>query len=63
MRMITTAQAAEKTGLSEWELRRGWKEGIYPAILIGRGERHRRLRWDLETLNEAIREQMNREPA
>ena len=57
-RLVTTKKAHEYTGLSEWELRRGYKEGIYPAILIGRGERARRLRWDLELLQEAIRRRM-----
>lgn len=58
MKLITTADASAATGLSEWELRRGFKEGIYPAILIGRGQRARRLRWDLDLLREAIRQQM-----
>lgn len=56
--LVTTVKAAEETGLSTWELRRGYKEGIYPAILIGRGERARRLRWDLELLQETIRRKM-----
>ncbi len=56
--LVTTAKASADTGLSEWELRRGYKEGIYPAILIGRGERARRLRWDLDLLRDAIRRKM-----
>ena len=56
--LVTTTKAAIETGLSEWELRRGYKEGIYPAILIGRGERARRLRWDLDLLREAIHKKM-----
>lgn len=56
--LVTTTKAATETGLSEWELRRGYKEGVYPAILIGRGERARRLRWDLDLLNEAIKRRM-----
>ena len=56
--LVTTTKAATITGLSECELRRGYKEGIYPAILIGRGERSRRLRWDIDLLREAIRKQM-----
>lgn len=58
MKLVTTAQASAATGLSEWELRRGYREGIYPAILIGRGESQRRLRWDIELLQETIRERM-----
>jgi len=57
-RLATTKEASAFCGLSEWELRRGYKEGIYPAILIGRGDRARRLRWDLELLQEAIRQKM-----
>lgn len=56
--LVTTKQAAKATGLSEYELRRGWKQGIYPALLIGRGDQRRRLRWNLEALEEAIRAQM-----
>jgi hypothetical protein len=56
--LVTTKQAAEATGLSEYELRRGYKQGIYPALLIGRGSERRRLRWNLETLRAAILQQM-----
>jgi len=56
--LVPTKRAALATGLSEWELRRGYKEGIYPAILIGRGERARRLRWDIELLNNEIHRRM-----
>jgi len=59
MMLVTTEQASAMTGLSEWELRRGWKEGIYPAIQVGRGERSRRLRWNPEMLEQAIRERMS----
>ena len=57
--LVPTADASAATGLSEWELRRGFKEGKYPAILIGRGNRARRLRWDLDLLREAIRDLMS----
>ena len=57
-RLATTKEASALTGLSEWELRRGYKAGEYPAILIGRGGRARRLRWDLELLQEQIRRRM-----
>lgn len=59
--LVSTSEASAGTGLSEWELRRGFKEGIYPAILIGRGNRARRLRWDLELLQESIRRRMTKE--
>ena len=58
MPLVTTAKAAADTGLSEWELRRGYKAGEYPAIPIGRGGRSRRLRWDLEILKDAIKRKM-----
>ncbi len=56
--LVTTKQAAKATGLSEYELRRGWKEGKYPALVIGRGDERRRLRWNLEALQAAIMVQM-----
>ncbi|MBQ6960158.1 MAG: hypothetical protein IJP78_04165 [Clostridia bacterium] len=56
--LVTTKQAAEATGLSEYELRRGFLEGKYPALVIGRGDQRRRLRWNLEALQAAILEQM-----
>lgn len=55
---VSTADAARETGISEYALRMGWKQGIYPAILIGPNDRGGRLRWDLDLLNEAIRNQM-----
>jgi hypothetical protein len=60
MILVPTKTAAEVTGLSIYELRRGFKEGIYPAIEIGRGDRKRRLRWNLDLLGEAIAEQMRK---
>ena len=56
--LVTTKQAAEATGLSEYELRRGFLEGRYPALQIGRGDQRRRLRWNLEALEAAILKHM-----
>ena len=56
--LVTTKIAAEKVGLSEYELRMGFKQGRYPAIEIGQGERARRLRWNLDLLRAAITENM-----
>lgn len=56
--LVTTEQASKAVGLSQYELRRGWKEGRYPALVIGRQEQRRRLRWNLEVLQAAIMEQM-----
>lgn len=58
MGLATTKQASQATGLSECELRTGWKQGRYPAIEIGQGERAKRLRWNLELLQQAIMDQM-----
>ena len=56
--LVTTTKAAEHTGLSEYELRRGYKEGRYPALEIGSGDRRKLLRWNLEALDAKILEQM-----
>ena len=58
MALLTTKQAAAETGLSEYELRLGFKQGRYPSLLIGQGDRARRLRWNLEILEEAIAKHM-----
>ena len=58
MRFVNTKAAARATGLSEWELRVGFKQGLYPALEIGRGDRRRTLRWDLDLLQEALRAKM-----
>ncbi len=58
-RMITTAEAAAATGLSEYELRIGAKEGRYPVLLTGRESANfRRMRWNLAALEDAIAHQM-----
>ena len=61
--LVNTKKAAEATGLSPYELRRGWKEGKYPALVIGHGDERRRLRWNLDVLRAAIMEQMQRKEA
>lgn len=55
---MNTEEAARAVGLSEYELRMGYKEGRYPALEIGRGSRRRALRWDVEVLRAALEEQM-----
>ena len=58
-RLLTTAEAAKATGLSEYELRIGAKEGRYPVLWIGSpANKFRKMRWNLEVLNETIRKQM-----
>ena len=57
--LISTRQASELTGLSEYELRYGFKRGLYPALEIGRGSRRKSLRWDPDILREAIRDAMH----
>ena len=57
--LSNTKQAAELTGLSEYELRYGFKRGLYPALEIGRGSRRKSLRWDPDILQQAIRDAMH----
>ena len=58
-KLLTIAEAAEATGLSDYELRLGQKAGRYPALEIGNTSgRARRLRWNLEVLMAAIQAQM-----
>lgn len=57
--LIHTKQAAELTGLSEYELRHGFKQGLYPALEVGRGIRRKSLRWDPDILQQAIRDAMH----
>ena len=57
--LVCTRKAAELTGLSELELRNGFKRGLYPALEIGRGSRRRALRWNPEILQQAIRDAMH----
>lgn len=56
--LICTKKAAELTGLSEYELRYGFKQGLYPALEVGRGSRRKSLRWDPDILQQAIRDAM-----
>ena len=57
--LINTKQAAELTGLSEYELRYGFNQGLYPALEIGRGSRRKSLRWDADILQKALRDAMH----
>lgn len=58
-RLLNTAEAAAATGLSQYELRRGGKEGRYPVVLCGSpGMKFRKQKWNLAALEEAIRQQM-----
>lgn len=57
--LICTKKAAELTGLSEYELRYGFKQGVYPALEVGRGSRRKSLRWDPDILQQAIRDAMH----
>ena len=56
-RLFSTKETAKKFRMSEYELRKGWKEGRFPAYEIGSG-RGTRLRWNLNLLEMAIMEQM-----
>ena len=52
--LICTKKAAELTGLSAYELRHGFKQGVYTALEVGRGSRRKSLRWDPEVLQHAL---------
>lgn len=58
MRFVNTKVAAQETGLSEYTLRQGFKQGYLPALEIGRGSRRRSLRWDLDVLQARLEERM-----
>lgn len=57
--LINTKQAAELTGLSAYELRHGFRQGVYPALEVGRGSRRKSLRWDPEVLQQALKDAMH----
>lgn len=51
---VNTETAARELGLSAYELRRGWKAGVYPALVIGTGAERPRLRWNLDAVQAAM---------
>ena len=58
-RMLTTKEASLATGLSEYELRLGAKQGRYPVLWLGSPDSsYRRMRWNLTMLQESICRQM-----
>ena len=58
-RLLTTKEASLATGISEYELRKGAQEGRYPVMLLGSEKnKFRKRRWNLEMLEEAIKQQM-----
>ncbi len=56
--LVNTKAAARAVGLSEYELRIGFKRGDYPALEIGRGDRRRSLRWDVAKLEACLAARM-----
>lgn len=59
-RLLSTEEAAAATGLSQYELRMGAKEGRYPVHLGGSADkRFRKMKWNLAALEDAIRQEMN----
>lgn len=52
--LVSTKKAAELTGLSQYELRRGFRQGRYPAIVIGSGDERKTLRWNVELLQKVL---------
>ena len=58
-RLLTTKEASLATGLSEYELRLGAKQGRYPVLWLGNPDSgFRRMRWNLTMLQESLRRQM-----
>lgn len=54
-KLLTTAEAAAATGLSQYELRIGAKSGRYPVIMLGNpANQFRKMRWNLDALEEAL---------
>ena len=51
-RMVSKKEAAELTGLSEWELGRGARAGEYPCVRIGEGRG--KFLFDVDLLNEHL---------
>ena len=61
-RLLTTEEAATATGLSQYELRLGAKDGRYPVIMLGKPEnKFRKMRWNLDALNDALRQRMEQD--
>ncbi|MDO5377327.1 MAG: hypothetical protein Q4G52_03235, partial [Clostridia bacterium] len=58
MRFVNTREAARETGLSEYTLRQGFKQGRFPALEVGRGSRRRWLRWGLDVLESWLEERI-----
>ncbi len=57
-KFVNTRTAAQSIGISEYELRTGYKQGRYPALEIGRGSRRRSLRWDIDLLRKTLEDRM-----
>ena len=51
---VNTKTAARILGLSQYELRRGYKQGVYPAIQIGGGDERKTLRWDVNLMRDTL---------
>lgn len=56
-RRVKLKEAAEITGLSEWELRTGTNSGRYPAMRVG-SSKSGRIIFDLDLLEKRITELM-----
>ena len=60
-RLATTEEASAHTGLSIYELRKGAKEGRYPVIMLGNpANSFRKMRWNLEALEAALMQQIEK---
>lgn len=60
-RLLSTEEAAAATGLSQYELRTGGKDGRYPVIWTGSpANKFRKMKWNLEALEAVIMKKMDR---
>ena len=56
-RRVNVKEASHETGLSEYALRRGAMEGRYPHIRIGTPGMRQRLKFDIELLEEYLKQE------
>ncbi len=59
-RLLTTKEASQIFGVSEYELRRGFKKGIYPAIQLGSSDqKFRKIKWRYDLLEEVLKKEQS----
>ena len=54
-RLLTTAEMAKEKHISEYELRKGAKEGRYPVVMLGSpSSKFRKMRWNPDVFDEVM---------